>query len=454
MKRIGISIANHKLSAYVWEKTPFSGRALGSCEVACSEPLGSLDDIRSLAGRLRDMLGGTLPPAVLSIPPGETHIRILELPVPDLKNARIIHRAEIEEVLPFDGEEIASDLLPMEDAEGGLNLFIAFAVRRSTLTRFTELFSEAGFRIESIITDPVSLLCAASAMQPERSLTLVSFENDVILLSVGDLKFRKIRQFPSSILDSPERFRDETHSFFESPGHLLTVGSLPPNMLSIPADSGSRLVPPGDFAAPSVVAFGASVAPFSDRVTYGFSLGNLDQAEDETGRRGARLRFAAIASGIALISCIFALEIARWTATRQVEAVRKQLRVEFSAAVPEAKVVVREAAQIREKINALRRQRAELGLDLLKNTPLLGKISAGLPSNKSLAVKEISGDGNRIRVAGESGGAASVESYRAALGSSFGKAFDVTVQESRGSARADSVTFTILIEKRKAERAS
>ncbi|HEY5995380.1 MAG TPA: hypothetical protein VIU29_00080, partial [Candidatus Deferrimicrobiaceae bacterium] len=130
------------------------------------------------------------------------------------------------------------------------------------------------------------------------------------------------------------------------------------------------------------------------------------------------------------------------------------LRAEFSAAVPEAKVIVRETTQIQEKILSAQRQRAELGLDLPKVTPLLATISTTLPNGKTLSVKEISIDGNRIRVAGESTAGTAVESYRAALSSALGAGFTVTVQESRGSARGENVSFTILIEKGTADRAS
>jgi type II secretion system protein L len=451
MKRIGISISTDRLSAYAWEKTLFSGRAVASCEVPCTEPWGSRDDVRALAGRLRELLGDSLPPVVLSLPPGECHVRMLELPVRDLKSARLIHVAEIEDSLPFDGEEIVSDIFPVDECKG---LFIAFAARRSSIARFADLYSEAGFHVETVVTDPVALLCAAASAVSDRAFHLASFESDVVLLSVDDLKIRKVRQFPASILESPERFLKESNAFFESIPRLLTAGA-PPSGLQLFGDLPRiALVPPGAFDHASAVAFGASLAPFSGKITHGFSLASSSQGIDEAGRQDSRLRFAAIASAVALLACIFALEMARWASARQVAVVRKQLRSEFSAAVPDAKVIVREAVQIREKTAALQRQRDELGLDLPRVTPLLATISAALPKDKSLSVKEISVDGIRLRVAGESGGAAAVESYRAALATSLGKPFDVTVQESRGSARGESVTFTILIEKRKADLAS
>ncbi|HEY3490906.1 MAG TPA: GspL/Epsl periplasmic domain-containing protein [Candidatus Deferrimicrobiaceae bacterium] len=453
MKRIGISISRDRLAAFGWEKTLFAGKPLCTCEVACSEPYGTLDDIHGLSKRIREFLGTpSLPPAVLSLPPSEFHVRMLDLPVPDLKSARIIHGAEIEGSLPFEGEEIVSDLLSSASPEAQGGRYIAFVVRRSTVTRFVDLFSEAGFRIESVVTDPVSLLCAASVAQPDPVFNLVSLETEVICLSADDGMIRHTRLYPASIVDTPDLLETEVRSFLGSEEQrLLIAGPLPAGLAGA---SASRIIPPGEFTNPSVTAWGAALFPFADKIMHGFSLHNPSGIEESADRLGKRLRIAIIASAIAVLSGLVALETARWAAARQVAAVRQQLRAEFSAAVPTAKVVVRETAQIREKIAALQRERNELGLDLPRITPLLGRISAALPANKSLSVKEISVDGARVRVAGEAAGSNVVEVYRTAISSAFGKSYDVTVQESRGSAKGDTVTFAILIEQRKPGRAS
>jgi hypothetical protein len=455
MKRIGISISRSRLAAYAWEKTPFSGRPLGACEVACSEPFGTPEDIRSLAEALHAGLGGgDLPPAVLSLPPELCYLRVLDLPVSDLKNARIIHGAELEGSLPVDDEEVVSDVLPMAGGEKPGHRFIAFAVRRSIVDRFGEAWGAAGIRFENIVTDPVSLLCAASGFKPAPAFSLASLETDAIFLSAEGTSFLKIRQLPISIIETPDSFLREAHDILDESGPLFFAGSPGAAASILPGVARIGLIPPGGFESASAVAFGASLVPFSGNITHGFSLAAGRRPEDDDARRVRRLKIAGIATAIALVSCVAALEIARWTATRQVAAVRRQLRSEFSAAVPEAKVVVRETTQLQEKIVALQRQRAEFGLDLPRVTPLLATISTALPSGKALSVKEISIDGYRVRVAGESAGGAAVESYRAALAAALGADFVVTVQESRGSARGESVSFTILIEKGTTGRAS
>jgi type II secretory pathway component PulL len=234
----------------------------------------------------------------------------------------------------------------------------------------------------------------------------------------------------------------------------LTAGSPGALETALPARHFSPIVLPGGFPGASVIAFGAARVPFSARLTHGFSLLQGGLPADESNRSTRRARWAAVALGVAFLSCVVALEVARWTAARQVATVRRQIRTEFSSAVPEAKVVVRETTQIREKIAALAKQRAELGLDNPPVTPLLGAISSALPDGKTLSVKEISIDGPRVRVTGESSGSVPVDNYRTTLKKTLAGNYDVTVQESRGSARGDSVSFTILIERGKGDRAS
>jgi hypothetical protein len=456
MKRIGISISQTRLSAFAWEQSPFSGRPLCACSVPCAEPYGSPEDVRFLGEELRSRLGSNaLPPAVLSIPPSLTWLRMLDLPVPDLRNARIIHAAELEGSLPVDDEEAVSDLLQVAGGEPPDGRFLAIAVRRSVLDRFTAVFRDSGFLVERVVADPVSLLCAASSLGFPARGTIVSFESDVILLSVASRAIRKLRQLPQSILSPPDRFLREVEEFLGDGEPLFAAAEAPGSDLPLPGPEPARLRPPGDHHGASLVAFGAARVPFSPAVAHGFSFTRGERSRDEEGARPFRRKVAAISVAAALLSCIVALELARWSSSRQLASVRSRLRTEFAAAVPEARVVVRETVQLREKIAALERQRAELGHDLPPVTPLLGTVSTALPQGKSLSVREISIDGARVRVAGESAtGSGAVEGYRGALAAALGSGYSVTVQESRGSARGESVAFTILIEPGGRRRAS
>ena len=139
---------------------------------------------------------------------------------------------------------------------------------------------------------------------------------------------------------------------------------------------------------------------------------------------------------------------------RKAARARALVRTEFTAAAPDVRNVVQAGAQIREKLESLRRQQKELGTDGPSPTELLMAASRSLPQGE-IALREVSIDGVRLRLAGEAGGGAKlVESYRAALAGTFGPTYTVTVQESEGSARGASVRFTILVDRKGERRAS
>jgi hypothetical protein len=204
----------------------------------------------------------------------------------------------------------------------------------------------------------------------------------------------------------------------------------------------------------SLLAYGAALAPSLPAELGGFSLRTSAEAESELDRIKRRIRIASIAVAVALLSALGSLEVARFAEAKKVSAVRAQIRKEFSEAVPGTKVVVQETAQIRDKIQSLRRQQKELGTDSPALSALLMTISQALPANGNIAVREVSFDAGRLRLAGEAGAAPMVETYRTALSAAFGPEMAVTVQESQGSAKAGSIRFTILIEKGSPARAS
>jgi hypothetical protein len=150
---------------------------------------------------------------------------------------------------------------------------------------------------------------------------------------------------------------------------------------------------------------------------------------------------------VAALSAIGSLEAARWAEGKKLASIRAQIRKEFSEAVPGVKASAQEAAQIREKIQSLRRQQKELGTDSPALSTLLMQISRSLPAKENIAIREVSIDAGRTRLTGEAGGATTVEAYRSALSAALGPETAVTVQESQGSAKAGSLRFTIVIEK-------
>jgi type II secretory pathway component PulL len=157
---------------------------------------------------------------------------------------------------------------------------------------------------------------------------------------------------------------------------------------------------------------------------------------------------------VALVSAVASLEVAKWAQGKKVAAVRAQIRKEFSEAVPGAKVVVQETAQIRGKIQSLRRQQKELGADSPGLSASLMKISQALPPKENIVMREVSFDAGKMRLSGEAGESQLVEKFRTSLAAAFGPEINVTVQESRGTAKGGAIRFTILIEKGSAGRAS
>jgi Tfp pilus assembly protein PilN len=161
-----------------------------------------------------------------------------------------------------------------------------------------------------------------------------------------------------------------------------------------------------------------------------------------------------IAAGVAVLLALGAFLFARWTEGEKAARTRALVKKEFAAVAPDVRNIVQAGVQIREKLDSLRRQQKELGTDAPPPADVLQLASRALPKGE-IAVREISIDGDRLRIAGDAGSDARlVETYRAGLASAFGSDYSATVQESGGSVKGTSVKFTILVEKKGDRRAS
>ena len=69
-------------------------------------------------------------------------------------------------------------------------------------------------------------------------------------------------------------------------------------------------------------------------------------------------------------------------------------------------------------------------------------------------MREVSFDARKDAAIREAGESQLVEKFRTSLAAAFGPEINVTVQESRGTAKGGAIRFTILIEKGSAGRAS
>jgi hypothetical protein len=455
MKSLGVSISRDRISALLWEQTLLSSRVVFSCGVPCREPHGGPECAKLLAEEIRKGTGEPeLPPVVLSLPPSWTFLRQVELPVPDLQRAKKIHVAELEGNLPFEDEQILSDLMPSPPGQTGR--FLAIAARKDTVEKTVAAFSEAGFRVDRVVTDHVSILSAVLSKGNLPDGILLSTLSDILVLHVEGGAVSRARQFPAGVASDPEELRREWAGLAEgSSGTLrVTVSGDVPAPLSGLLAAATRFVPPAGVEESHLLAYGAVLAPSRQKELGGFSLRTSAEAETERDRSRGRGRFAAVAAGVALICAVGTIAIAQWAEAKKVATVRGQIRKEFSEAVPGAKTVVQETAQIREKIQSLRRHQKELGVDSPALSVLLGKISQALPPKANISVREVSLDAGRIRLAGDAGSAQLVETFRSSLSAACGPETIVTVQESQGSARGGSIRFTILIEKGSRARAS
>lgn len=457
MYTIGISISRDRICAVALDGSTPVPRIAAAVSVPCAEPFGAPGDAAALSEALREALPGVpLPGAVLTLPPPITFLRPMTLPVTDLPRARAIHLAELEGNLPIEDEEILSDLLPAP--REGSGLFFAVAARRSFVESASERFGAAGIRVDRVVTDPVALLLLApdAAGAPLDGIYLSTF-NDVLLLRVSGGGVTAARQFPQAMADRPEdllgALREAAVEAGGVPPPVFLIGETPaPLAAALP---GAERVPlPEEVSSAHLAAYGAALAPLRPDVGGGFSLRTSADAAMER-ERDRRWRLATgIAAGVAVLLALGALSFASWTEGEKAARARALVKKEFAAVAPDVRNVVQAGVQIRAKLDSLRRQQKELGTDAPPPADVLQLASRALPKGE-IAVREISIEGGRLRIAGDAGSDARlVEAYRAGLAGAFGPDYSATVQESGGSVKGTSVKFTILVEKKGDRRAS
>jgi Tfp pilus assembly protein PilN len=457
MHSIGISISPDRICAVALEGSTTGPRLAGSVSVPCAEPFGAPGDAAALSEALREALPGIpLPGAVLTLPPPTTYLRPMTLPVTDLPRARAIHLAELEGKLPIEDEEILSDLLPAP--REGTGLFFAVAARRSFVESASGRFAAAGIRVDRVVTDPVALLLLSSGSTggPRDGIFLSTFD-DIVLLRVSAGGVTAARQFPRTMADRPEEIldalRDAGAESGGSPPPLFLLGE-PPGALAATLRDAERIPLPEGVSPDHLAAYGAALAPLRPEVGGGFSLRTSAEAALERERERRWKLAAGIAAGVALLLALGAFSFARWTVGEKAARARALVRKEFAAVAPEVRNVVQAGAQIRAKLDSLRREQKELGTDAPPPADMLQLASRALPKGE-IAVREISIEGNRMRIEGDAGSDPRlVETFRVGLASAFGPDYSANVEESGGSVKGTSVKFTILVEKKGSRRAS
>jgi len=458
MHTIGISISRDRICAVALEESTPVRRVAAAVSVPCAEPFGTPGDAVALSAALREALPGIpLPGAVLTLPPPVTFLRPMTLPVTDLPRARAIHLAELEGNLPIEDEEILSDLLPAP--REGSGLFFAVAARRSFVESASEHFGTAGIRVDRVVTDPVALLLLApeTAGTPRDGVYLSTF-NDVLLLRVSGGGVTAARQFPQAMADRPEELLGALREAAVEAGGgaplaVFLIGEMPAPLADALPDA-ERVPLPEGVSSAHLAAYGAALAPLRPDVGGGFSLRTSAEAALERERDRRWKLATGIAAGVAVLLALGAFSFASWTDGEKAARARALVKKEFAAVAPEVRNVVQAGVQIRTKLDSLRREQKELGTDAPPPADMLQLASRAIPKGE-IAVREISIEGGRLRIAGDAGSDPRlVEAYRAGLASAFGTDFSATVQESGGSVKGTSVKFTILGEKTGDRRAS
>ncbi|MCL1925964.1 MAG: hypothetical protein FWF95_02370 [Syntrophorhabdaceae bacterium] len=450
---IGISLTRDQLLAVVLGgAASFSDPAI-AISVRCREPFEWKEEAVTLVDRLREVLpDGVLPGAVITLPPAMTYLRPIKLPVNDLRRARLIHLGELEGNLPIEDDDILSDLLPSSPATPGT--FIAVAAKRPLIEKTVETFQNVGIRVDMVITDHAAMLVAAFDEIREDAL-LVSAFSDILLLRVSNGGVRAARQFPIAMADAPDDILEAIADMTRDKGPatpLVVAGELPASIeknlsgymtLSLP-----EYIPSSHFAA-----FGAALAPVSQKTLGGFSLRTSAEATANKVREARKIKIAAAAAAASAIFAIITLQFFVWVTGQKLEKIRNQIRSEFSQIAPD--VTLRNATmadQIKERITSLDRLRKDLGINAPPPADLLALASSALPRG-NIAVRETSIEGGRVRIAGETEDSRLVELFREELSKSFGSEYNATLQGTEASARG-SIKFTIQIEQKEDPRAS
>src|SRR5512140_115628 len=457
MHTIGISISSDRIRAVALEGSAPAPRIAAAVSVPCAGPFGTPAAAPALSEALREALPGVpLPGAVLTLPPPLTFLRPMTLPVTDLPRARAIHLSELEGNLPIEDEDILSDLLPAP--RDGSGFFFAVAARRSFVESASERFGAAGIRVDRVVTDPVALLLLApeDAGAPLDGIYLSTFD-DILVLRVSRGGVTAARQFPQTMADRPEEIlaavREAAGEGEGGPPEIFLVGETPAPLAAAFPDAERIRLPEGVSSA-QLAAYGAALAPLRPDVGGGFSLRTSAEAAVEEARDRRWKLATGIAAGIAILLAVGAFLFAGWTEGEKVARTRALVKKEFAAVAPDVRNVVQAGVQIRAKLDSLRRQQKELGADAPPPADILQLASRALPKGE-IAAREISIDGDRLRIAGDAGSDARlVETYRAGLADAFGSGYSATVQESGGSVKGTSVTFTILVARKGDRRAS
>ena len=302
----------------------------------CREPFGGPDDVGNLAEEIRKGTGGKdLPTVVLSLPASWTYLRQVELPVNDLQRAKKIHVSELEGSLPLEDEAILSDLLPSPPGQPGK--FLAVAARRDAVEKTVAVFTAAGFRVDRVVTDHVSILSAFLSANALPEGLVLSTLSDIVILRTEGGAVRWARQFPAAMASDSVGLAKEWRELLQ--GDPPSDAAIPVTLLGDPPAAlsgelaGAVHFRPPDAEDVSLLAYGAARVFSFPKGLGGFSS-DLRGGGIGAGPRAAKGPHRRRRRGGGASSPPRLPGSREVGPGKKVAAVRAQIRKEFSEAVP------------------------------------------------------------------------------------------------------------------------
>jgi len=440
---LAVDVGSHTLRAALVERTLRSQRVLGLYAQPRAAGGDLAADLRALAAQ-----HGIAWDEVVSALPGElvTH-RILELPFHDRKRLEQTVPFELESHLPFELEETVVDFQVLGTETDGTSRVLAVSAPKAAVREHLAMLAGAG--VDPRLVDLASLAAlnvvrAAAAARGGR-LAYVGMDagrTTVALLADGrllgfrvvsravadpaglDACLREVRWTLLALADDePLAALWVGGDAVETPGAVAALGralGTTPQALDAVA---LAAVPAGlrgkqaAFATP----LGLALRQTGDASLFGIDLRRGEFAyhrEREALWRGlARAGVLAVVA-VALMIASFALD-ARQLAARR-DAVRGEIPAIFTAAIPGARTIVNEKAQLQTEIAALEKERRLFG-GLAPSAPraidCLRALTEAVPDDVPLDIEELSLDGGTLRLRGSTRTYEGVEAVKRGLAS-------------------------------------
>jgi hypothetical protein len=280
--------------------------------------------------------------------------------------------------------------------------------------------------------------------------------SDIILMRISGGGVRAVRQYPIAMADAPEDILTAITEMTQGESSavpLVEVGKLPASIAKKLPEATQLLLPEG-IPSSHLAAFGAALAPASRKILGGFSLRTSAEVASEKSRNLRRIQICAVAVAAAIVLLIATIQFSVWVNGKKLAKVRNQIRSEFSQVAPD--VTLRDStmeSQILERIASLKSLQRELGVKSSPPTDMLALASSALPQGK-IVVREMSVEGGRLLLAGETETPRLVEDFRTGLSQSFGAGYTATLQGTEAGVKEGVIKFTILVEQKEEPRVS